>query len=103
MKYDIRFPTQRLEKYFDEFLKKEVSHRNLRVKIASEINELADNPRPFHKKSFTEIKPPIGVHNYRAEYRLRIADYRVLFNVDDKQRIVWLLDIRRRSEKTYKR
>ena len=103
MKYDIRFPTRRLEKYFDEFLKKEVPHRNLRVKIASELNELVNIPRPFQKKSFTEIKPPIGVHSHRAEYRLRIADYRILFNVDDKERIVWLLDIRRRSEKTYKR
>ncbi|MCK5306746.1 MAG: type II toxin-antitoxin system RelE/ParE family toxin [Candidatus Omnitrophica bacterium] len=35
-------------------------------------------------------------------YRLRIGDYRVLYNVDDKQKIVWILDIRICAEKTYR-
>lgn len=103
MSYDIRFPTPRLEKYFDKFLQRSIPRKNIRVKISEEIKDLTNNPRPFHKKSFTQIKPPIGVHSHMAEYRLSIGDYRVLFNVEDKRKTVWILDIRKRSEKTYKR
>lgn len=103
MSYDIRYPTPRLKKYFDEFLQKKVLHKNQREKIADEVNCLKDNPRPFYKKGFTEIKPPMPVSYHLAEYRLRIGDYRVLYNVDDTRKIVWILDIRIRAEKTYRR
>lgn len=103
MSYDIRYPTLRLKKYFDDFLQKNIPHKNQREKIADEVEGLKENPRPFHKKGFTEIKPPMPVFYHLAEYRLRIGDYRVLYNVDDKQKIIWILDIRLRREKTYKR
>jgi len=102
MNYDIRHPTPRLKKYFDEFLQRKISHKNQRENIVEEINGLKDNPRPFHKKGFTEIKPPMPVSYHLAEYRLRIGDYRVLYNVDDKRKTVWILDIRIRAEKTYR-
>lgn len=102
MSYDIRYPTQRLKRYFDEFLQKKIPHKNQREKIVDEVDDLRGNPRPFHKKGFTEIKPPMPVSYHLAEYRLRIGDYRVLYNVDDKQKIVWILDIRIRAEKTYR-
>lgn len=102
MNYDIRYPTPRLKKYFDEFLQKKIPHKNQRKKIVDEINGLKDNPRPFYKKGFTEIKPPTPVSHHLAEYRLRIGDYRVLYNVDDKRETVWILDIRIRAEKTYR-
>ena len=102
MSYDIRYPTPRLKKYFDEFLQKNIPHKNQRKKIVDEVDALRSTPRPFHKKGFTEIKPPMPASYHLAEYRLRIGDYRVLYNVDDKQKIVWILDIRIRAEKTYK-
>ncbi|MCK5306739.1 MAG: type II toxin-antitoxin system RelE/ParE family toxin [Candidatus Omnitrophica bacterium] len=116
MNYDIRYPTPRLKRYFDEFLQKRIHHKNQRKKIVDEVGALRGNPRPFHKpegdglasdsqshkKGFTEIKPPIPVSYHLAEYRLKIGDYRVLYNVDDKQKIVWILDIRLRAEKTYR-
>ncbi|MDP3042753.1 MAG: type II toxin-antitoxin system RelE/ParE family toxin [Candidatus Omnitrophota bacterium] len=102
MNYDIRYPTPRLKRYFDEFLQKKIHHKNQREKIVDEVDDLRGNPRPFHKKGFTEIKPPMPVSYHLAEYRLRIGDYRVLYNVDDQQKIVWILDIRIRAEKTYR-
>jgi len=102
MNYALRYPTPRLKRYFDEFLQKKIPHKNQREKIADEIAGLQDNPRPFSKKGFTEIKPPMPVSYHLAEYRLRIGDYRVLYNVDDRQKIVWILDIRIRAEKTYR-
>jgi len=102
MNYDIRYPTLRLKRYFDEFLQKKIPHENQKKKIVDEIDALRDNPRPFHKKGFTEIKAPMPVSYHSAKYRLRIGDYRVLYNVDDKQKIVWILDIRIRAEKTYR-
>ena len=103
MSYDIRYPTPRLKRYFDEFLQKKLPHKNQRKKIVDEINDLRNNPRPFPQKGFTEIKPPMPVSYHLAEYRLRIGDYRVLYNVDDKQKIIWILDIRIRARKTYRR
>ncbi len=102
MVYKIKYPTARLEKYFDKFLEKQISNQNIKDEILNVIKELSSNPRPFGEKGFRQIKSPIPIHHYQAQYRLRIGNYRVLYNVDDKQKIVWLLDIRRRSEKTYK-
>lgn len=103
MSYDIRYPTLRLKRYFEDFLQKKIPHKNQRKKIVDEIESLKGNPRPFYKKGFREINPPMPVSYHLAEYRLRIGDYRVLYNVDDKQKIIWILDIRLRGEKTYRR
>ncbi|MCX5666696.1 MAG: type II toxin-antitoxin system RelE/ParE family toxin [Candidatus Omnitrophica bacterium] len=59
---------------------------------------LADNPRPHGEP---RIKPPIDVYNYAAQYRIRIGDLRVLYDVDDKTRTVWVLALRKRDESTY--
>ncbi len=37
-----------------------------------------------------------------AEYRLRVGNYRILFDIDDEGSVVEVLDIRRRSERTYR-
>lgn len=103
MGYEIRFPLLRLEKYFDRFLRKQISRQNIRDGILDSIKKLEKNPRPFGDKNFTQIKPPVPVYHHHAQYRLRVGNYRVLYNIDDKLKIVWLLDIRLRSEKTYKR
>ena len=91
MGYKIKFPTPRLEKYFDKFLQKQISRQNTRDEILGTIKDLENNPRPFSNKNFTQIKPPILISYYQAQYRLRIENYRVLYNVDDKQKTIWLL------------
>jgi len=38
-----------------------------------------------------------------ANYRYRVGDYRLLFEIDDDNRQILLYDIIRRDERTYKR
>ena len=51
-----------------------------------------DNPR-------YEVGFPI--FGYLAQYRLRVGDYRIFYDLDDERRKVILLAIRRRHEHTY--
>jgi len=37
-----------------------------------------------------------------ASYRHRVGNYRILFDIDDENRRLEILDIRRRSERTYR-
>ena len=37
----------------------------------------------------------------KHQWRYRVGDYRILYDVDDSQKKVWVLALRRRSEKTY--
>ena len=64
------------------------------------IEGLVDNPRPAGEP---KIKPPLIVYQYAAQYRLKIRNYRVLYDVDDKRQIVWIFDVRKRNERTYSR
>ena len=63
------------------------------------IEGLAENPRPLGEP---KIKPPLIVHRFTAQYRLRVKDYRVLYDVDDTRKTVWILALRRRNERTYR-
>ena len=65
------------------------------------IDELKGHPRPFGKKAFKQLKPPIEFQELTAHYRIRIGNYRVLYDVDDQKKIVWLIALRRRAEGTY--
>lgn len=97
MKYQIKFPKRSLAKKFENRLKK-IPSKNIRNKIKEKILSLADNPRP---QGEPKIKPPIKLYGYVAQYRLRIGDYRILYDVDDKKRIVWIYYLRKRNERTY--
>ena len=43
------------------------------------------------------------LHEYGYDWRLRVRDYRVLYNLDPMQRLIFVGDIARRSRTTYKR
>ncbi len=101
MKYGVRFPTPSLEDKFYKILSK-VTPRSIQDEIIDETTKLADNPYPYGKKVFKKLTPPIRLQQYTAQYRLRIKDYRVLYDVDEKRKIVWVFVLRIRSEKTYK-
>jgi len=98
MNYELRFPTASLEKRFN-FYFNSIPSTKIRKLIWEKIAGLESNPRPFGEP---KIKPPIHISSYVAEYRVRIGDYRVLYNVDDKKKIVWLLVLRKKNKKTYK-
>jgi len=101
MKYQYGFPSVSIEKAFEKSLLK-IPQINTRENIRQAIEKLADNPRPFGTKPFKQLNPPIGFYEYTAHYRIRIGDYRVLYDVDDEKKIVWILALRRRREETYK-
>ena len=98
MKYSVRFPAESIQKKFHKAL--EIIPPKIQDEIMEAIEGLADNPRPAGEP---KIKPPLIVYQYAAQYRLKIRNYRVLYDVDDKQRIVWIFDVRKRNERTYTR
>jgi len=61
---------------------------NIRPRIISRVVSLEDNPRP------------IGVKKLQGEeaYRLRIGDFRVLYTIDDGEKLVTIYAIGHRRE-----
>jgi mRNA interferase RelE/StbE len=57
--------------------------------VKSSIDKLAKNPRPHGVKKLTGTKDG---------YRIRVADYRILYTIDDKCNIVTIYRIRHRKE-----
>lgn len=101
MKYEVKFPTHSIENKF----RKTLSNISVRDEIMKAVEDLENNPYPYGKKGrdfFKKIKPPIPFYQLTAQYRLRIGDYRVLYDVNDNKKIVWILALRKKGEKTYK-
>jgi mRNA interferase RelE/StbE len=65
---------------------------NLRNTIDKAILNLAQNPRPRGCKKLTE----------KEGYRIRIGDYRVLYMIDDKAKVIIIYRIKIRTKATYK-
>jgi mRNA interferase RelE/StbE len=68
-----------------------ISH-NLRVDIDKAILDLSSNPRPRNAKKLTD----------KEGYRIRIGDYRILYTIDDKAKVVIIYRIKIRGKSTYK-
>ena len=101
MKYSVKFPNHKIENKFNKNILK-INDITIREKIISEIENLSNNPLPFKKKIFKKIKPPIQFYLMTAQYRIRIRNYRVLYDIDKTNKTVWILALRKRSEHTYK-
>ncbi len=61
--------------------------------IVERLRSLAEEPRP----------PAVRKLASTTLWRLRVRDFRIVYSVDDKQRVVRILRIARRSEDTYRR
>jgi len=61
-------------------------------RVRYKLGELAENPRPH---GVIQLKT-------RDSYRIRVGNYRVIYDVSDSQQKVEVLDVLRRNEKTYK-
>lgn len=96
MRYTVKFPTRSIEKKFFKIL--ETCPKEVQGHIRAKTLTLGNDPRPYGEP---KIKPPLEVYNYVAQYRLRIGDFRVLYDVDDKTKTVWVLALRKRNEGTY--
>jgi len=60
----------------------------LRSRIASAIDNLADEPRP----------PGATKLAGRGDYRIRVGDYRIVYAVDDEERLVLIARIAHRRD-----
>lgn len=100
MKYRVLFPTPSLEDKFYKILVK--LPRKIQDTIMQAAANLGQNPYPQGKNIFKKLTPPLKLIQYTAQYRLRIGDYRILYDVDERKKLVWILVLRKRGEDTYK-
>lgn len=96
MKYRLLFPTHSLEDKFHKVLTK--IPRRLQDEIMDAVSALAENPYPQGKNIFKKLAPPLKLVQYAAQYRLRIGNYRILYDVNETQKIVWVFVLRKRGE-----
>lgn len=62
----------------------------LRGRIEAAIKALADDPRPSGAKVLQGALAP--------QLRVRVGDYRIIYLVDDRRRLVTILRVRKRSD-----
>ena len=98
--YRVVFPNASFEKRFNKTIAK--IPNPIRQSVLDKIELLALNPRPSEAAFFKRLNPPVEVFSMTAYYRLRINNYRILYDVDDTAKTVWILDLRKRNELTYK-
>lgn len=65
-------------------LPNEVSDR-----VAKKIGQLQENPRPLGA---------IKLKGFANEYRIRIGDYRIRYEIDDETQAIWLLQCKHRRD-----
>ncbi len=82
MSYTIEF-SRKAERQFRDLPK------SIQVKLTPKINALADNPRPRGAKK---------LEGENELYRIRVGDYRVIYQVQDKALIVLVVKIGDRKE-----
>ena len=94
--HSVHFGTLRIEKEIAKFIRK--LPQQLQQRLYDAMKGLGAHPRP---QQSNQLSAAVEVCGHTAKYRLRIGDYRILYDVDDAARRVVVLAVRRRSEKTY--
>ena len=61
----------------------------LQLRITAKIDTLADQPRPPGVEK---------LHGRRNRYRLRVGDYRIIYEIQDRILLVLIVDIGHRRE-----
>ena len=75
-----------------ERLKRRIQRHNLE-RLRTAIRSLADNPRPRGVRK---------IEGSERAYRIRVGDYRVVYEIYDKESLVLILQVARRAETTYR-
>lgn len=70
-----------------------LSHKEA-LRIKDVVKKLEQEPRTHGTIKLNDA--PV------AQYRYRIGNFRILFDIDDEKKIVAILDIRKRDERTYR-
>lgn len=66
--------------------------KSAREKIRTAISDLAHNPRPFGYKKLVDED---------GLYRIKVNNYRVIYDVQDNILLVSVLRVAKRNERTY--
>lgn len=69
--------------------------RQAQTRIATAIDALVDDPHPAGCRPVKEAE--------KGTYRVRVGDYRVIYVVLDDERVVIVVRVGRRNERTYER
>ena len=76
-------------------------------KAVKQMQKIAESDRQTIYVKSKELRnfPNIGnikhLKNHKYEYRLRIGNYRVLFNFDNGVKIISIEEVKKRDERTY--
>jgi len=90
---------------YDVFLEHEVHHDreripgNFRQRVRAAITELGSEPRPSASQPLdtTDVQVPAGIELRR----LRLDPWRLVYAVNDQEKWVWVLALRRRPPYDY--
>jgi mRNA-degrading endonuclease RelE of RelBE toxin-antitoxin system len=64
------------------------------INIKDKVEKLSKNPY---------IPGTIKLVDYpAAQFRYRVGNYRILFDINNEEKVIEILDIKKREEKTYK-
>lgn len=66
--------------------------RAMAIRITKAVDGLVD---------FSALKSVKALNNHQYDYRLKVGQYRVLFNNDDSVNIVLIEEVKKRNERTY--
>ena len=75
-----------------ERLKRRIQRRNFE-RLRTAIRSLADEPRPHGVRK---------IEGAERAYRIRVGDYRVVYEIYDRESLVLILQVARRTETTYR-
>ena len=67
----------------------DIDRRVDRERISRRIQALAENARPYGSEK---------LEGFEATYRLRQGDYRIVYDIDDAEGIVFVLKVRHRKD-----
>ncbi len=94
--YHLVYADTRVQKSFLHVLEK--IPQNQQKVILEKLEGLQENPKP---QQFKILARPVLIYGYWAPYRVRVGDYRILYDIDEKAKKVVVLALRKRDEKTY--
>ena len=97
-KYEVGFPSERVDKEFRRVLSK--ASKKEQERILEWFDKLAIDPKPIGK-SFKFLKGELPVFQHLAHYRIREGDWRILYDIDESRKRVILLALRRRGHHAY--
>ena len=87
MPFQVRFRGRRVERELQDLGSDDAR------RVAAAIDDLGRNPRPFGS---------IRLRGSRGLHRIRVGDYRVIYSIDYANRVVTVVNILRRNERTYR-